>query len=657
MLLLTNCPSQLEFVSSEHLVEELLSIALHSITFLRCIFDDNSYQWASYRPDETRNISQPSLKYKQLIRGVDKKVDKFVNWIDSGVNDAIKRKALSALQFAIATDPAHPNQSHECYLFQISYDNNDLAVSSLDSSPIESPATEKSVDSAKDKVLLLLRRLIILTQDLTPLPAYKSISFRLLFNENCCRFYQPPGFRDAQASQLPSVYHTGDECVTSLNSVNTGHHTLGVTIYSPTGKQSKEIGSLLDPFELLDYNNRVKSLSGIVNRTPVPLSLNVVKNTLGEAHFSTTNNTLEPKEPCRDNVKRCECKFLLETKFAQDSFDCSRCARRCHLRCYGYIRTTSCNVCFTCILGKYNVDFDILLLMRVRMYFAYLKCYPFPEKLLQIGSVVFDLSNENLLLVISKLLEIYLLNGIILPIAPSELPEIGCGAIIVDVETTRKVEKLSSSMIRRNYVAYLAFYPITKRYNHKNIRNPSYNQSTVVHIFCPKWSSLKYQTPSGLRNLVNETLHRGGYFNRYSQLGPTTDLHHEMDYRRPTLGQNGPIDDDFSARASLQAKNQSICAPSRLFESRENSSLMHEPDGEQCTVRGLKRKTSKQVNCAAKGIFVRCNSESESPIESPTISELANYQSRITENPIVTSDDLKDITFEDSFVLLSQTHV
>ncbi|KAG7195579.1 DNA binding protein [Scheffersomyces spartinae] len=611
--------------NSDLLIEELLRIALYSITYLRCIFDENSYKWAKYRfPNELLNnndTSSHSIRYKQLIKGSNQNVDRFLSWIDSGVSDAIMRRALKGLQLTIASDSDHPDEPRECYLFMISYNHKSISVSSQNSiCTIDS--AHSMTTSTRDKLRTLLKNLIDITEDLNTLPSLKRISINLLINETSPKYYQPSGFRSTGSSQFPLLGNVGEEGVIKLDSVNTGYHTFGVAVYTTEVKSDN----------VLPY---LASLSG-----------SVVKNTFDEAQLFTKNRqTLVASRP--DTVKLCECKFLLGSKYPQKSFDCIGCKRHCHLKCYGYTDTDLSfrKKCFTCILGKEKVDFDILILMRSRIYFGFLKCFPFPKRLLQIGVEIFDLSKENLVLIINKMLKLFLMNGVIVFVERTEVTEVGCGSVIVDIQTSSEVLQLTNHYLKWNSMCNLAFYPITRRYTHKKRKNPLFVQSKVVTTFCRKWNTGKIDHASQILQIVRKVLQCGGYFNLASQVGTAT-----MNYLFPSYKPS--ILNNKVRRCSLEADAHGISATSSLLQQREKTSFLHIPLEDRLTGNGFERSSSFK-----KGKSYSHGSEvTDSSIRSPTFSELGFFQTKIhVGRPTIISDELNDISFEDSFAMLSQT--
>ncbi len=67
------------------------------------------------------------------------------------------------------------------------------------------------MDDARKSLQLLMRRFILITQSLQPLPDKKFLSMHMLFNDNCPLDYQPPHFKDASDEKTPFFTGCVDE--------------------------------------------------------------------------------------------------------------------------------------------------------------------------------------------------------------------------------------------------------------------------------------------------------------------------------------------------------------------------------------------------------------------------------------------------------------
>jgi meiosis-specific protein HOP1 len=198
------------------------------LAFLRGLFADDNFIdqrfvprkfEKNYNPDDPLMRSD-SIRVKTLARGKSPQVDTFLDWIDKGVCDAIRKNYLEGLVLAIFLDENKPEDLHEVYTFSFDYKDNKVKLE------MNSEQTETiTLLDARQALQHLMRRFIIITQGLNPLPDKKFVTMRLLFNDSCPKKYQPECFKDASDRPVAMI-KTKKSSLESYSAgiVSTGRH-------------------------------------------------------------------------------------------------------------------------------------------------------------------------------------------------------------------------------------------------------------------------------------------------------------------------------------------------------------------------------------------------------------------------------------------------
>jgi meiosis-specific protein HOP1 len=218
-------PSKLETESnSAQFVKKLLAVAVSNITYLRSMFPEDAYA----------NKSLDKLPLKILKQNnVCEDAGTLASWL-IGAFDAIENKYLKELMLIVSQDPDVPDEVHEMYTFRFSYPSGlatfEVGLQGGDGRNITLETTQKSTQS-------LLRRVLVLTQGLTPLPASAHVSMKLTyFDEVTPTDYEPTGFVPTKLvmPRLPVGVQSLDS-----GEVTTSHHTVGLRVQTV----SCEVGS------------------------------------------------------------------------------------------------------------------------------------------------------------------------------------------------------------------------------------------------------------------------------------------------------------------------------------------------------------------------------------------------------------------------------
>ncbi|KAK9469401.1 HORMA domain-containing protein [Lipomyces arxii] len=228
---------------SQELLQTFISAAFGCLTFLRGIFSDDNYDEEKFigsaAPTDSPLNARDYVRIKKLKRGLSDQVDTFLDWIERGIFDALEHKYLRAVLFAIYLDPRHPHDITESYTFNIAYrdDTPEFVITDSTGEPVlpslgHHQAGGVTNTEARKNLQQMMRRFIMLTQTLPPLPDDRYLTIRLLFDDSCPLDYQPPGFKDAGEERALQFSLQEDEILDRQNAgiLNTGWHALSLKI-------------------------------------------------------------------------------------------------------------------------------------------------------------------------------------------------------------------------------------------------------------------------------------------------------------------------------------------------------------------------------------------------------------------------------------------
>ncbi|XP_039558192.1 HORMA domain-containing protein 1 isoform X1 [Passer montanus] len=172
-------------------VKRLLAVAVSCITYLRGIFPESAYG--------TRYMDDVCVKILREDKNCPGSTQ-LVKWM-LGCYDALQKKYLRQIVLAVYTQTEDPQTVTECYHFKFKYTHNGplLDFGSKDKKS-ESPI---SCADTKKASILLIRKIYILMQNLSPLPSDVCLTMKLLYyDEVTPPDYQPPGFKEAKDEGL-----------------------------------------------------------------------------------------------------------------------------------------------------------------------------------------------------------------------------------------------------------------------------------------------------------------------------------------------------------------------------------------------------------------------------------------------------------------------
>ncbi|XP_030900973.2 HORMA domain-containing protein 1 isoform X1 [Melopsittacus undulatus] len=206
------------------LVKRLLAVAVSCITYLRGIFPESAYR--------TRYMDDVCVKILREDKNCPGSTQ-LVKWM-LGCYDALQRKYLRMIVLAVYTHPEDPQTITECYHFKFKYTNSGplLDFSSKDTG---NNSTITCADTKKASILLI-RKIYVLMQNLSPLPNDVCLTMKLFYyDEVTPPDYQPPGFKEGECE---GMIFEGEPMYLNVGEVPTPFHMLKVKV--TTEKQRME---------------------------------------------------------------------------------------------------------------------------------------------------------------------------------------------------------------------------------------------------------------------------------------------------------------------------------------------------------------------------------------------------------------------------------
>ncbi|NXA11351.1 HORM1 protein, partial [Sapayoa aenigma] len=172
------------------LVKRLLAVAVSCITYLRGIFPESAYG--------TRYMDDVCVKILREDKNCPGSTQ-LVKWM-LGCYDALQKKYVSLPVSVVYTHPEDPQTVTECYHFKFKYTHKGPLLDF--GREKESDSTISCADTRRASILLI-RKIYILMQNLSPLPDDVCLTMKLLYyDEVTPPDYQPPGFKEAEYEGL-----------------------------------------------------------------------------------------------------------------------------------------------------------------------------------------------------------------------------------------------------------------------------------------------------------------------------------------------------------------------------------------------------------------------------------------------------------------------
>lgn len=368
-------------------IKDLVISSLHSITFLRNVFREENYFDYKFCPGRDKFHTRKYIFIKRLQRGVSEKADIFKDWIEKGVEEAFQRKNLKGLQLLIHVIENGLEKVAESYVFQ--FDTNEGSGEPGMSHNQTQESLEKETEC--DKMLQLLRNLLVCTQKLGVLPAKKRISLQILLHEDCPEQSYPSFFREASNTETAIIKRNP---LIDVGAINSSTGSFGMRILSNAEITSvHNSGTIIQLQDLLDkkeWSCKLEFPDSYTLDSPdryLYSQRGFISSVSGEYEYRQLNNsTKEDSIGCECNANELIAKIKMSTK-GYALMKCKSCGKTIHSCCYGLayskkIRQFSGNIkCFSCLLGKKgkDLDDDLLLLIRLRYLWKYISSSEIPQ--------------------------------------------------------------------------------------------------------------------------------------------------------------------------------------------------------------------------------------------------------------------------------------
>lgn len=249
--------------TSQQLIQTMIEASFGCILYVRGLFPDDNFSEERYNQKSNKSsISANSgTRIMKIKRGFSEEADLLLDYLNQGVYDALSKKYLRSILFAIYFDPNDSTNIFESYTFNFAYCGQDnRPVMDVVNSKGEKQSFGVEEEYAKRCIQLLLRNLITLTQNLSPLPENKNryINMKLFYTDMTPHDYQPPMFRDC-TMEKPFTFAVNPENSSfykqTAGSIDTGFHAITLKITS--------IADVVSEYKSFDEykDNQIKSLN------------------------------------------------------------------------------------------------------------------------------------------------------------------------------------------------------------------------------------------------------------------------------------------------------------------------------------------------------------------------------------------------------------
>eukprot|EP01117_Protostelium_nocturnum_P008328 TRINITY_DN2976_c0_g1_i1.p1 TRINITY_DN2976_c0_g1~~TRINITY_DN2976_c0_g1_i1.p1 ORF type:complete len:400 (-),score=132.39 TRINITY_DN2976_c0_g1_i1:839-2038(-) len=235
--------NQVKTIQQSHslvMMRNLIRTAISSIVYIRGVFDEDNFGDRILAGLRVKSLKPKTEEGKTLC-----------DWLEEGVFDALSKKYLRLLVFGIYGEEDDPSTLTECYNFSISYDGQDIqmnvektAKGGNKKNPLGS-SSHMSMEDVKVETLSLIRKLIMMTSNMQPLPEDRYITMRLFYYDDIT----PPDYEPKYFVASPPSERLGFDGPieqTPLGSVSTPHHSLMMKINNRRDRSSPISNSQID---------------------------------------------------------------------------------------------------------------------------------------------------------------------------------------------------------------------------------------------------------------------------------------------------------------------------------------------------------------------------------------------------------------------------
>ncbi|KAL7276000.1 hypothetical protein RUND412_001031 [Rhizina undulata] len=247
---------------SLELVQTLLGASIGCLSFLRGLLPEECFverryggkssavtSYRSFTSDieeedcVKKSKSDSGTRVKRLRRGYSGEADQLLDWLETGIFDALQKKYLKAVQLGIYVDKDHPDIIVEAYTFSFSYRDNEDGTSAISMKITNNDGHGITMNDANKNLQQMMRRLIVITQNLPPLPDKRWLTIRLHYRDHTPKDYDPPDFARL-AANAPALRFCESENKEvekmDCGGLNAGFHAVSLKISSLQEANSQE---------------------------------------------------------------------------------------------------------------------------------------------------------------------------------------------------------------------------------------------------------------------------------------------------------------------------------------------------------------------------------------------------------------------------------
>ncbi|NWH74935.1 HORM1 protein, partial [Piaya cayana] len=275
------------------LVKRLLAVAVSCITYLRGIFPESAYG--------TRYMDDVCVKILREDKNCPGSAP-LVKWM-LGCYDALQKKYVSLLAAAVVLLPADGllitgflQTITECYHFKFKYTHNGPLLD-FGSKNKANESTITCADTKKASILLI-RKIYVLMQNLSPLPNDVCLTMKLFYyDEVTPSDYQPPGFKEGECE---GVIFEGEPTYLNVGEVPTPFHMLKVKVTTEKQRMENVDRSILKhgegnvPLQVLDVDREDAEENENMN-------VRALVFCVGSGPFLINNSLTEPNLTCDED--------------------------------------------------------------------------------------------------------------------------------------------------------------------------------------------------------------------------------------------------------------------------------------------------------------------------------------------------------------------
>jgi len=228
-------PAAITESSSLQLTRNLLRIAVYNIAYLRGLFPGENFE-------ELRTLGMPLKKLKPICENS----KRLVSWLENGVYDALSKKYLRTMVFAI-TKSDDATQLLESYEFAFRYSAEDgevaMALSDLSNSRRSTKSQSKmhkdmTQEEVKKLACKMIRVLCELMKTFDSVPEERYLTIRLTYNDDTPEDYEPPYFRSCTNEAKPT--YQAEPFALTVGGVRTHTHSLSLKVITSLESCSNE---------------------------------------------------------------------------------------------------------------------------------------------------------------------------------------------------------------------------------------------------------------------------------------------------------------------------------------------------------------------------------------------------------------------------------